>query len=884
MGMIAAQALLAQTAIRVQAPNVVAADEQFNVTFIIEGESSPSTFEWAPGDDFQLVWGPQRGSSSSVSIVNGKSTRSSQTTYTYVLMPRKTGTFEIPPATAVVKGKTLNSAKTSIEVVSGGASSQGGNSSSSSSSGGNGNIAATGDIADSDLFLRLTLSRTSVVVGEPITATLKLYQRVNIAGLEDAKFPSFNGFWSQEVAAPSSIEFKRESYNDMIYNAALLRTWTLIPQQAGTLRIDPAELVCLVNVRTASTPGSIFDSFFMDDYRTVRKRVYSSAFEVRVSPLPAGAPASFHGGVGNFTMDVALSRDSLKAHDAASLKVTVSGSGNVALLEAPTIQFPPDFEVYDMKTTESSGSKSFEFPFIPRSHGEFTLDPVEYSYYDIRNRKYVTLRSEPMTLRVAPGAGGEAAAGGTLIQGSNRKDVKDLGSDIRFIKTGDSSFTEAGSFFVGSAGFWAAVAALVAAAAAAWAALQRRAARRADVAGARNRAATKMARRRLAQAGDFLSKNLYTAFYEELHKALQGFIADKLTMDLASMNKDNIAAALRENGVSDSIADEFTSLLDACEYARYSPSSGHEAMDAHYQSALSVITAIDSSMKPSRHTRSDDSRHARTDDSRHARPDRASGGPAALLALLLFLSPAALSRAADRTAYPDSLWTAGVEAYTAGQWDIALNAWNGIAALGLESCELYYNIGNAYSKTGDWAHAILNYERARRLDPSDRDVAHNLAFANEMIQDRIEEVPEFFLVTWARSLCRELPSDTWAVLFLVLLAAALALAVVFFLGRARGGAASRAAFFSGIAALLLALMCLGFASWQKSDYIHDNAAIVVRAVASVKSSPSTESAKDLFVLHEGTKVRILDQVGDWNNIELADGRQGWLRRTDLEQI
>ncbi|MCR5570647.1 MAG: BatD family protein, partial [Bacteroidales bacterium] len=458
MALLAAQALLAQTSIRVQAPNVVAADEQFNVTFIIEGENAPSSFEWEAGDDFQLVWGPQRGTSSSISIVNGKRTRSSQTTYTYVLMPRRAGTFEIPTATAVVKGNTLTSGKASVEVVSGGASSRGGNAASSG-----GSVSATGDIADADLFLRLTLSRTSVVVGEPVTATLKLYQRVNIAGLEDAKFPSFNGFWSQETAAPSSIEFRRESYNDMIYNAALLRSWTLIPQQAGTLRIDPAELVCLVNVRNASTSGSIFDSFF-DDYRTVRKRVYSSAYEVRVSPLPAGAPASFHGGVGSFTMDVALTRDSLKAHDAASLKVTVSGTGNVALLEAPVIQFPPDFEVYDMKTAESAGSKTFEFPFIPRSHGEFALDPVEYSYYDIRNRRYVTLRSEPMTLRVAPGAGGDAAAGGTLIQGANRRDVKDLGSDIRFIKTGAPSFARAGSFFVGSAGFWAAAAALVAAA------------------------------------------------------------------------------------------------------------------------------------------------------------------------------------------------------------------------------------------------------------------------------------------------------------------------------------------------------------------------------------------------------------------------------------
>ena len=311
----------AQTTVQVQAPGVVAADEQFNVTFVVEGENAPSAFSWEPGDDFKLVWGPQKGTSTSITIVNGKKTRSSQTTYTYILMPRSTGAFTLPAASATVKGETISSGRFRVEVVTNAATS-----SSPKNSSGNAQKpsqsqpqAATGEVASSDLFLRLSLSSNSVVVGEPVTATLKLYQRVNIAGFEDVKFPTFNGFWSQEVFAPTNIEFHRESIDDKIYNAAVLRRWVLIPQLSGDIAIDPAELVCQVAVRTQSGPRSIFDSFFDDDVRTLRKRVLSARQVVHVRALPAGAPASFGGGVGSFTVSARLTRDSLSAHDAASL-------------------------------------------------------------------------------------------------------------------------------------------------------------------------------------------------------------------------------------------------------------------------------------------------------------------------------------------------------------------------------------------------------------------------------------------------------------------------------------------------------------------------------------------------------------------------------------
>ena len=858
-----ALAASAQTSIKVQAPNLVGVNEQFNVTFIISGDNAPSDFQWEPGSDFQLVWGPQRGSSTSVSIINGQRTRTSQTTYTYILLPKNTGRFQLAAAEATVKGEKYTSSRPTIEVVTdGAAASQQGQGGGSQARQGQqqGGSAQNGTIPADDMFLRLTFSKRDVMVGETVTATLKLYQRVNIAGFEDAKFPTFNGFWSQEVQAPSQIEFHRENVGDKIYNAAVLRSWNLVPQKAGDITVDGAELVCLVNVRTQRAPtGSIFDDFFQDDYQTIRKRVTTQPVKIHVNALPAGAPASFGGGVGSFKMSAALTRDSLLTHDAASLRITVTGTGNTSLLEAPKVSFPPDFEVYDIKTSDVSGGKVFEYPFIPRSHGDFTIGPVEYSYFDLASRKYVTLRSQEMPIRVGKGADTNGGTtGGQLVQGSRAKDVRDLGSDIRFISTKPGSLASVGSFFTGSLAFWITTLMLLVIAFNAWLFLRGLAARRADVVGSKNRGATKMARKRLAQAGSFLQGNLYTAFYEELHRALLGFVSDKLNLDATDLSKENISAKLVENGVAESLATDFTGLLDACEFARYAPDAGHDAMNTHYEKAVSVISAIDDSMK---------------------RVPR-KGAAAALLALLLLLPAHNIS--AQSAAYADSLWTAGVSAYSDGDWAGAARAWSDLRALGLESPQLYCNLGDALFKQDDLAHAILNYERALKLDPSYADARHNLAFAQTQLQDKIEAIPDFFLEVWGRKMCWLLPADTWAALFLVLLAVTLACVLLFLLGRRV--AARKTGFIAGIVALVLALLCVSFAFWQRADYRKADSAIITRAVTTVQSAPGRDSAKDLFVLHEGTKVKLLDSVGSWRNIELADGRQGWLPETDLEVI
>ena len=283
-------------------------------------------------------------------------------------------------------------------------------------------------------------------------------------------------------------------------------------------------------------------------------------------------------------------------------------------------------------------------------------------------------------------------------------------------------------------------------------------------------------------------------------------------------------------------------------------------MNTHYNEAVDVISAIDSMMKGKK-------------------KNIASKTAVTIVALMLTL-PGVVRANAD--VYLDSLWQKGTAAYTEGNWRESLDSWKAVENTGVVSPELYYNIGNSYFKSGDYAHAILYYERTLKSRPSFSDARYNLEFANSLIQDKIDVVPEFILKNWARKISYLLSSNVWAVLSLVLLAAALAMLLIFLLGNRRG--LRRAGFYSAIVLLLLSAGTFGFSAWQRSDYMKADYAIIISPVSSAKSSPSAESSKDLFVLHEGTKVKILDSVGVWKNISLSDGRQGWIQESDMEII
>ena len=859
----------AQT-LKVEGPGVVAADETFRIVFTADGRMSD--FEWPGTDDFDVVWGPQKGSMSSTSIVNGKRTSTHQETVTYLLQPRKTGTFTLPGATASVDKNSVSSSTLKIEVVAAGGQTQTqpqGNSGGSQSGQQtqperreNNDPAVTGTVSNQDIFLRLTLNKTNVVKGEPITATLKLYTRTDIAGFEDIKFPTFNGFWSKETVTVNNLEFNRENVNGTIYNAALVRQYALIPQQSGTLTIDPAEMVCQLRVRTSSgSPLSIFDDFF-DQYQTIRKRISTPSIQVKVRDLPAGAPASFAGGVGDFKVSAKMSKEGIKSNEAASLIVTISGNGNLSMLEAPKVDFPPDFEVYDLKSTDktsasgTSGSKTFEFPFIPRSHGDFVIPSIEYTYYDNAHGKYVTTSTGDIPVSVEKGE--EIAGGGVAVAGSNRQSVRSLSEDIRYIALGDGHLRKKDRFFAGSPLFYALMLAIFLAVFIVDRLLRFSRARRADVAGSKNRRANRMARARLKSAESYLKQGLGGAYYEELHKALTGYVSDKLMIPAADLSKDSISEKLRERGVRDESIAALTGLIDQCEFARYAPESEQRQMENEYNEALNVISDIESQLK---------------------NPKAASGKKVAGATLLVLLLSLALPAAAQEDV--SSLWEKAGEAFAAGKWQNALNCYQMIEGEGLVSDDLYYNIGNTFLKLQDNAHAILYYERALKLNPSHADAAHNLEIVRQMTLDKIDEVPDFILVSWFHNLRQGLSANAWAWITLGLLLLAGILLTVFRSGAPRS--LRKVSFILSCIVLVLAIFTFIFALQQKRAVTRQDSAIVTAPVCSVKSSPA-EGGKTVFVLHEGTKVRLLDDVGDWARIEIADGRQGWAQGSTFEII
>jgi tetratricopeptide (TPR) repeat protein len=865
----------AQNSFTLEAPNVVSVDESFRIVFTADGKVSD--FNWPGSSDFDVVWGPQTGTSTSIQFVNGKRTSSYSQTYTYILQPKSMGTFTLPAASCKIEGKSYASRSAKVEVVksqgNSSSSSQGTSAGSSSTdeseSGSSQKSESVQGVSGQDCFVRLSISKNSVVKGEPLVATIKLYTKTDIAGFENVKFPDYNGFWSQDLESPQNIEFHRESVNGTIYNVGLLRRNLLIAQQVGTLTIDPVEMGLQLRVRGQSTGNSIFDDFF-DNYQTVRKKIVSPSVKVTVRPLPAGAPASFKGGVGQYAMNVTLSKDSIKANDAASLIVKISGTGNVSLLESPEVHLPADFETYDAKSSDNStsgasgisGSKTFEIPFIPRSMGKYVIAPIEYTYFDNAKGQYVTLKSD--SIRVNVGKGSDISGGGVAVPGVNQQDVKTLSNDIRFIAHGSPHLRKTGSFFIGTPLFWGLAALMVALFFAAYFLLKTMAVRRADVAGTKNRKASKMARKRLNTASVFLKQDLYSAFYEELHKALLGYISDKLTMPLADLSRENISEGLAVRSVPEDTIKTFNDVLDACEYARYAPEdqSHLQEMQNQYDQAVKAISEIESKIRAPKQA------------------NRAAKDAALAILLLVALTSSVFS--ANASPVVDTLWKQGNAAYSAGQFDSALSRYKAIEGQnGLVSPELYYNIANCYFKLSQNSQAILYYERALKLDPSYGDAENNLAVCNARILDKIDSVPELFIVRWARSLKYSLSSDGWAWASLIFLFLAAVLLLIYFYGQSRGGRVASLVFACVFFAFVICSAGMSYS--ERNDATVQGTAIVMQPASSVKSAPGG-TGTDVFVIHEGLKVKILDSLGDWTKIEISDGRQGWLPETDIAKI
>lgn len=588
----------------VSAKKQVMVGERFQVVFSANADGRNFT---APSfEGFTVVGGPFTSTSSSIQMVNGSVTRTTTNSYTFALQAYKEGTFRVGSASLNVKGTKITSEPFDIKVVpddgSHAAPSGGGASSGQSQAQQNTNDP---QVSGKDLFLRVVPSKKSAYVGEQVVLTYKLYTKVPVSSLSVVKAPSYAGFWTKDISdnTGGTLRQSSEYINGIEYTSAEIQKVVVAPQRAGKLTLDPMVIECIAQIRRENNrqrsmdPFEEFfnDPFFNRNITNVKKELTSNSFVLEVKSLPeANKPASFAGAVGNYNFKSDIDMTELKTNEAFTLTYTVSGTGNIELLQMPEPVFPPDFEVYDPKITTStdvtanglSGTKKAEYLVIPRRAGSFTVPAVEFSFFNPSNGAYQTLSSKPYEIQVEKGRDDEGGG----IYASNQEDIKYLGNDIRHIMTGDPRLRPQRSAFFGSSAYYVALLALLLAFILLLILLKNREKMEKDTAATRNRKADKVARGRLKRAAQFLKEKDQEKFYVEMSQALWGYIADKLDIERSKLSMDTVSETMKEKSVPDELTQQFVDTLNSCEFARFAPGSAEEKMDDLYQRGIEVIS------------------------------------------------------------------------------------------------------------------------------------------------------------------------------------------------------------------------------------------------------------------------------------------------------
>lgn len=583
------------------APDVVVVGDQFRLSYTVTTQKVRD-FRAPSIKGVDVLMGPTRSTFSNTQIINGAMSSEKGITFTYILMATTEGDYSISGATITADGDQMVSNSVKIKVLppdqsaaatSSGAATQGNSSSGRTSS---------ASVSSQDLFVTATATKTTVYEQEAFLLTYKIYTRESQLQFDNVKLPDFKGFHSQEIERPSNAKWSQEHYKGRNYYTTVFRQFVLFPQQSGKLTIEPARFDA--SVAKAVRSADPFDAFFNGGSNVVevKKVLTTPAITINVNALPAGKPADFSGGVGEFTISSSINSKDVKTNDAITIKLVISGTGNLKLLSNPEVKFPEDFEVYDPKVDSQvrltssglSGNRVIEYLAIPRHPGNYKIPAVTFSYFDIKSKSYKTLKTEDYEIKVEKGAGN---ADQVIANFTNKEDLKVLGEDIRYIKLKDVTLQPKGSFFYGSFAYWLfyiipAIAFIIF-----FIIYRKQAAENANVAKMRTKKANKVATKRMKLAGKLLAENKKEAFYDEVLKALWGYISDKLNIPVSRLSKDNVEEKLRNHGVSDELIKEFLDALNECEFARFAPGDESQAMDKVYSSSLTVISKMENSIK-----------------------------------------------------------------------------------------------------------------------------------------------------------------------------------------------------------------------------------------------------------------------------------------------
>ncbi len=585
-------------------PLMVAVGEAFRVEFTLNAEPDADSFKAPSFEGFDVIAGPSVSTGSSIQYINGSISKSFSYGITYVLLPQAAGNVTIGAAEAKVDGTAYRTKPLPIEIVNEGDASRARQQPQGRTGGsGDAQASAQGQVAKDDILLRAVVSRSSVYKNEPLHVAFKLYTRVPYVNIVPESAPSFNGFWSQDLTDPNSARVGRETYNGKVYETRVLYDYLLYPQQVGSLTIDPVDMTVVAQVVVQSRNADPFFGGGREVFNVPRK-VQSQRATVTVKPLPSGAPSSFSGAVGRFTMDTQLPSERIAANSGATFTVKISGTGNLTFVQAPKLPLPTSFEQYNVKTTESintsatgiSGYRQFEYPFIARAEGTYDIEPIEFTYFDPQRVQYVTLRSKPLTLEITPDARGGGDAVVMQGRGMSKEEVKMLGQDIRFIKLGGAQLRSERVPFIFSAAYWILLLGVLALFTMIYVALRKQIRESQNVALVRGKRANKVAVQRFRAAKRYMEEQNRHAFYEEMLRALWGYMSDKFNIPVANLTKENVREELHKRGVSSEDSQRFTDIITRCDEAQYSPVESARMNDV-YSEGVNLISRIESVIK-----------------------------------------------------------------------------------------------------------------------------------------------------------------------------------------------------------------------------------------------------------------------------------------------
>lgn len=837
--------------IRVSTPSRVEAGENFRVSFKVTTQDVDDFRSGLHSTDVvEVIAGPYTSSESSFQMVNGHTSSSSSITYTYTLYAAKSGVYNIPAAHARVGGKQISSSPAKVTVVG---SAQGrGNNSPKMHEDDNyqPHMKAAGSaISGRDLFIKVSANKKKVYEQEPILLTYKVYTLVDLTQLE-GKMPELTGFHTQEIPLPQQKSFHIERVNGKPYRTVTWSQYVMYPQMTGKMEIPSITFKGIVVQQNRSVDP--FEAFFNggSGYVEVKRNIVAPSIKIDVLPLPH-KPANFSGGVGKFNISAQLNKNELKAGDPLSLRIVVGGIGNLKLIKQPVVNFPKDWDKYDPKVTDKTkltsngleGNMIYDILAVPRNQGHYTIPPVELTYYDTSLNQYKTIKTQSFEIEVAKGDGSRSS----VVDYS-----KDQPKDIKDIKKGEAELHSVDNFFFGSVGYLMSLLIPFAAFVALLVIFRKRAIDNADLVKMKGKKANKIATKRLRQANKLMLAGKTNEFYDEVLRALWGYVGDKLNMPAEKLSRENISEKLQSHNVDDNTISKFLSAIDDCEMMRFAPGDPEGNMNKTFESAMTAIMEIENVMKK--------------------KSNKAKASGFSFVLMILMLMPLSVNAITKQNADDE---------YAKGNYQQAIKDYQEILKTGVSS-EIYYNLGNAYYRTDNITQALLAYERALQLSPGDNDIRFNLQYARSKTIDKITPETEMFFVTWYNSLVNFTSVDRWANTAIVSIVMALLLILVFLFAPQMW--ARKSGFYGSAVFLLLFAFANLFAFQQKHELETKQGAIVIAPTVNVKKTPAA-SGTDVFVIHEGTRVDITDRgMKQWRGIKLADGREGWLKTLQIEEI